>query len=266
MISVSICTFHTSTLELDRCIDSLTAPEVSRIVIADNGSEDRLRLYAASRGVEYIALPNRGFGAANNAVLLNSTEPFHLVLNADVHFNPEVLTELIGVMQRNPDVVQLQPRVLLADGTPQFASRRLPSPFILFGRRFLPNSIYAKANDHYLLKDCDLTSPLRVPYQTGCFLLLRVDTARKIGGFDERFFLYPEDIDLSRRMWREGTVLYYPHASITHSHAAASYSSGRMMRIHITNMIRYFAKWALKGHIFERTHINRQVTPLTINR
>lgn len=265
MISVSICTYHTSTDELDRCLASLTAPEVSRIVIADNGSEERLRRYALDRGVEYIALRNRGFGAANNAVLLTTEEPFHLVLNADVRFNPAVLTELVGVFQRNPDVVQIQPRVILADGTPQFASRRLPSPLILFGRRFLPKEMFQKANDRYLLSDCDLNVPLRVPYQTGCFMLLRTSVAKRIGGFDERFFLYPEDIDLSRRMWREGTVLYYPYAEITHAHAAASYSSGRMMRIHIYNMMRYFAKWAREGRWRERTSINRQISPVKLS-
>lgn len=260
MISVSICTYHTDTDELDRCLQSLSSPAVSRITLIDNGQEERLRRYAAERGLGYKALPNPGFGAAHNADMLHTDQPYHLVLNADVFFSPEVIDTLLGVMERNPEVVQLQPKVLLSDGTPQYSSRLLPSPYILIGRRFLP-SLIKRANRRYLLMDRDLDSPMAVPYQTGCFMLLRTVAVKAIGGFDERFFMYPEDIDLSRRMHSQGVVLYYPDAVITHAHAAASYSSGRMLRIHMSNMLRYFAKWAF--HTGRRT-INKTLRPYAV--
>ncbi len=176
MISVSICTYHTSTDELDRCIASLRAPEVGRITLVDNGQEERLKAYAESRGLGYIALPNPGFGTAHNAVLMHTDEPYHLVLNADVYFKPEVLTHAIGIMERNPEIVQMQPRVIYPDGTPQYCSRRLPSPFIMFGRRFA-RPLIGPANRHYLLCDEPLDKPLSVPFHTGYFLLLRTNVA-----------------------------------------------------------------------------------------
>lgn len=259
MISVSICTYHTSAEELDRCISSLKSPVIDSITIVDNGEETRLQDFAASRSLNYIALPNPGFGAAHNAALMQSRSPYHLVLNADVYFPSETLGAMVDLLERNPEVVQLQPRVEYPDGTPQYCSRRLPSPFIVFGRRFLPKWMMRKANSRYLLHDMDLTQPLSVPYQTGCFMLLRTSVAQSIGGFDERFFMYPEDIDLSRRMAAVGTVLYWPGATIIHDHAAASYSSGRMLRIHISNMLRYFYKWAIEGAPGLRRKINKKV-------
>lgn len=257
MISVSICTYHTDIQELDRCLQSLASPIVKRITLIDNGQEERLRIYARKHRVDYIPLPNPGFGAAHNADMMHTTEPYHLVLNADVFFRPETLDELITVMERNPEIVQIQPKVLLSDGTPQYSSRLLPSPFILIGRRFFPQLI-KKANRRYMLLDKNLDEPMAVPYQTGCFMLLRTSAVQAIGGFDERFFMYPEDIDLSRRMHSTGVVLYYPAISITHAHAAASYTSGSMLRIHICNMLRYFAKWAFSSG---RSRINRTLRP-----
>ncbi|MDE5901530.1 MAG: glycosyltransferase [Muribaculaceae bacterium] len=257
MISISICTYHTDTLELDRCLQSLTSPRVRRITIIDNGQEQRLKTFARERNLDYIPLPNPGFGAAHNADMMRTSEPYHLVLNADVFFQPEILDELTDIMERNPEIVQIQPRVLLSDGTPQYSSRLLPSPLILMGRRFFPGLI-RKANRRYMLMDRNLDQPMAVPYQTGCFMLLRTADAQAIGGFDERFFMYPEDIDLSRRMHSRGIILYYPAVSITHAHAAASYSSGRMLRIHICNMLKYFAKWAFSPG---RRRINKTIRP-----
>jgi hypothetical protein len=261
MISVSIVTYHTSTDELDRCLASLDSPLVSHIDIIDNGSEERLRQYFADKPkVTYRQAPNPGFGAAHNLSLMHTAEPYHLVLNSDVHFAPAVLETLVTVMERNKQVAQIQPRVLNSDGTLQYGSRRLPTPLILIGRRFLPASVMRKINHRYLLQDLDLNQPLNVPYQCGCFMLIRTACIRQIGGFDERYFMYPEDIDLSRRLRSCWPVIYYPAVSITHAHGKASYTDTRMLRIHAQNMLRYFRKW---GFVFdgERRRLNREIKP-----
>lgn len=266
MISVSIVTYHTATDELEKCLACLDTPLVDRITIVDNGSEERLRQFCLGRPkVEYLALPNPGFGAAHNRALLTSTSPYHLVLNSDVVFSPSVLATLVECLERNPQVAQIQPKIMKPDGSMQHGSRRVPGPLILIGRRFLPDCFTARANRRYLLMDeDDGHTPLCVPYQVGCFMLLRTSAARAIGGFDERFFMYPEDIDLSRRMRRHHVVLYYPQVTVVHAHAAASYSSGRMLRIHVFNMLKYFRKW---GFVFdsERRALNRSITPVDLN-
>lgn len=97
--------------------------------------------------------------------------------------------------------------------------------------------------EKYLLKHLDDTATWDIPYHQGSFMFLRKDALKAAGLFDERFFMYPEDIDLTRRIHRHYRTLYWPGVTITHSHRAASYHSPRMLWIHVTNMIRYFNKW-----------------------
>ena len=74
-------------------------------------------------------------------------------------------------------------------------------------------------------------------------MLLRTQALQKVRLFDERFFMYPEDIDLTRRIHRDFLTVYYPHVTIIHNHEKASYKSLRMLWIHTINMCRYFNKW-----------------------
>jgi GT2 family glycosyltransferase len=82
-----------------------------------------------------------------------------------------------------------------------------------------------------------------VPYLSGCFMLLRQSALQEIGLFDERFFMYPEDIDLTRRMAERYETIYFPEVSVVHEHGAASYKSVRMLIVHVYNLVKYFNKW-----------------------
>jgi len=90
--------------------------------------------------------------------------------------------------------------------------------------------------------------------------VFRLDCLREVGLFDERFFMYPEDIDISRRIYasKKWRSVYCPGATVVHAHEKASYKSRRMMWIHIRNMVKYFNKW---GWLFDadRRRINREV-------
>jgi GT2 family glycosyltransferase len=94
-----------------------------------------------------------------------------------------------------------------------------------------------------------------VPYLSGCFMFLRTDALDQVGLFDERFFMYPEDIDLTRRLAAKFVTAYYPHVHIIHRHGAASHKSLRMFIVHALNIVKYFNKWGwlLDG---ERRRIN----------
>ena len=90
-------------------------------------------------------------------------------------------------------------------------------------------------------------------------MLLRCDTLREVGLFDERFFMYPEDIDLTRRIHAVAKTIFYPYVKVVHNHRRASYHSLRMTLIHIANMVRYFNKW---GWFFDRAR--RRINRLTL--
>ena len=144
------------------------------------------------------------------------------------------------------------------DGSQQYLAKRLPSPLDVFGRRFLPALMMTRRNKRYELRDMDLSHPINAPYLSGCFMLLRTKAAVEAGLFDERYFMYPEDIDLTRTIHRNYLTLYYPEWTIVHNHARGSYKDKHLLWIHIQNMCRYFNKW---GWIWdrERRMFNRQL-------
>ena len=88
-------------------------------------------------------------------------------------------------------------------------------------------------------------------------MFFRVAALKEIGLFDERFFMYPEDIDITRRMHERFRTVYYPKVCVIHDHAAESYKSARMLKIHMINMVKYFNKW---GWFFDaqRKKVNRE--------
>lgn len=259
-LNVSIVTYHTDTAELKACLDSLLACDaVQRIDIVDNGNEQRLARFCSESypdRVEYIANNNVGYGAAHNISLrrsLDSEIDYHLVINSDVYFDPGTLEKCLEYIDAHPSVGQLIPHTIFPDGRFQPVCHRIPSPLDLIMHRFMPKSLFRRWRDGYEMLDCDLTKPLNVPYHHGCFMLFRLDALREVGLFDERFFMYPEDIDITRRVHQRYETIYFPGATIVHAHRAESRTNFKLLRIHAFNMLRYFCKW---GFFFDKTRRN----------
>ena len=202
--------------------------------------------------LRYMAMEaNLGYGKAHNVALRESAyyrTDLHLVMNSDIQVKAEDIDEMHDWMIVHPEVGQLMPKVINPDGSQQYLAKRLPAPIDVFGRRFLPAWMIAKRNKRYEMRDLDLNRPVNAPYLSGCFMLLRTTAAVEAGLFDERFFMYPEDIDLTRRIHRNYLTLYYPQWTIVHAHEKASFKNKHMLRIHIQNMCRYFNKW---GWLFD---------------
>lgn len=168
---------------------------------------------------------------------------YHLVINSDVTFARGTISAIETFMNGRPDVGQLQPRMVFPDGREQLSVRLLPTPLDVFGRRFIPGFRNSQRNARYTLASMRRDRAANVPYHQGSFMFLRNDTLRHTGLFDERFFMYPEDIDLTRRIHAVANTLYWPGVTVVHAHRAASYRSMRMAWIHAVNMVRYFNKW-----------------------
>lgn len=248
MITASIVTYRTPASEISAVLDTIAASVIDKVYIVDNASEERMRIAVAPYNkAVYIPATNRGYGAGHNTAIRraldNDGTDFHIVMNSDIEFRPEIIGKIEAFMRANPDVGTLQPLILGPDGENQHTCRLLPAPADVFIRRFLPHGFMQSRRRRYLLTHLDPSQPHNIPYHQGSFMFLRAAALRKCGLFDERFFMYPEDIDLTRRIHREFRTLYWPEVSIVHRHRAASYASGRMMWIHITNMIKYFNKW-----------------------
>lgn len=250
-ITASIVTYRTPASDLDSCVASLA--EASTVWIIDNAADSATAARCAGyRGagqrVVYCESANVGYGAAHNTAIRRAIDEgadYHLVVNADVSFSPLTLRRAVDFMESRRDVALLHPRLRYPSGREQYTVRLVPSPFDLIAHRFLPRRMVRRRMDRYELRAHDRSRELECAYVQGSFMLLRTAALRDTGLFDERFFMYPEDIDLSRRIAASGQwkVLYAPQFEAVHAHAAASRRPGRMLCVHITNMVRYFNKW-----------------------
>lgn len=260
-LSISIVLYKTV---LEKTIRSALASDLTRkLYIIDNSPVSAINELAETDSrVEYIFNPsNPGYGAAHNRAMRKSIQEgfdYHLVLNPDVYFDRETIETLVEYMECNPDVGLVMPKVLHPDGELQYLCKLLPSVADVFGRRFGPRRPrFHKCNNRYELRTTGYDKIMDVPYLSGCFMFFRNAALEKIGLFDERFFMYFEDTDLTRRMHRHYRTVYYPHTHIYHGYQKGSYKSLRLLGIHIVSAVKYFAKWGVFDR--ERKRINAAV-------
>jgi GT2 family glycosyltransferase len=261
MLIASIVLYKTNINQLIKCINSIESYPEAQIFLIDNSPTDDLKKIGfLFKNIVYIFNPqNPGYGAGHNIALrhsLNSDIRYHLVLNADVYFDAGTIDVLVDYMNHRPSVGLVMPKVLFPNGEIQRLCKLVPTPIDLVSRILLPKSLLTKKNFKFEMQGTGYSKEMFVPYLSGCFMLLRVDALRVCGLFDESFFMYPEDIDLTRRIASKYKTMFYPGAVIYHEHGAASKKSIKIFLIHVFNIIKYFNKW---GWIFdsERARLNK---------
>lgn len=263
-VTAAIVTYRNHTAQLRRAMESLAHLQNRvQLVLVDNAGEDRVTAMAEEYGAIYLRPPgNLGFGRAHNLAYqrVRPLSDFHLVLNPDVHFDGPVVETLLDVMAAQPDLGVVMPKILYGDGATQHLCKRLPTPWDLLVRRFAPyfaRRLFQRTMDRYELRDRDYDLPMEPPTLSGCFLLLRNAVVDRVGLFDERFFMYMEDVDLVRRILGVSRALYYPAVSIVHEYQKGSYRDARLARHHVLSAVKYFSKW---GWLLdpERDRLNRR--------
>lgn len=225
----------------------LESQHIDRIYWIDNSPTACEQLPIQDKRLSYQHNPkNIGYGAAHNIAIRESIQnniPLHLVVNPDIILDNENLDKMVDYIKENPQIGSLMPKVKYPNGDIQYLCKLLPTPLDVLGRRFLPKTWTRKRNERYEMRQSGYNTIMNIPYLSGCFMLLKTEALKKIGLFDERYFMYPEDMDLTRRIHKEYQTVFYPHASIVHNHAKESYKSLKMLYIHISNMCKYFNKW-----------------------
>ncbi|MDE5875237.1 MAG: glycosyltransferase family 2 protein [Muribaculaceae bacterium] len=246
-MTASIVIHNTPNAQLEVALECLLRSDFRRIYILDNGTSGVDESVLKNEKIDYRKIANNGFGAGHNValreVIAENPDGYHLVLNADVEWEGDAVKPLVEFMESHPDVGLVQPRIIYPDGQLQYTCRLLPTPADLFLKRFLPASVSRKRMRRYLLAGHDHRQPLNAAYLQGSFMLLRNRALLDCGLFDERFFLYPEDIDLTRRLHERWKTLYLPLTEVTHTHNAESRRNFHLFLVHLANMARYFNKW-----------------------
>ena len=264
-VSVSIVCHKTPYEQLNNALNCLLrSRSIEAIYIVDNGPDDSLKkIENKSNLIQYHHIDNKGYGNGHNMAIkeiiknkesegADLMDHYHLVMNADVCWEGDVIEGLIKYMNEERNVGMVMPKVYYPDGVLQYTCRMLPNVIDVFLKRFLPEKLIKKRMERYLLKEHDHNASINCPYLLGSFLFFRLGSLKDIGIFDERFFMYPEDIDITRRMHERWRTMYWPGEKIIHAHAAASRKSFRMLMIHAVNMIKYFNKW---GWIIDKKRV-----------
>ncbi len=185
---------------------------------------------------------NLGYGAGHNLAIRATTMPAHLVLNPDVELDEKALRSGLATLAL-PDVALVGAVGRDGDGKPGYLSKRMPSVWTFFLRGFAPGWLKRRFDAqlaHYEYRDLPTDRVSDVILVSGAFMLFRTDALHAVGGFDERYFLHFEDLDLSLRLAKHGRVVSDPHVTLIH-HGGNSASRGLAhLRVFVRSGLRFF--------------------------
>ena len=227
---------YNSTPQLLQCVSSLLSASVGislNIHVQDNASQ-KGDVGVVVRDFPEVLLSrnnrNLGFAKAVNRAIRNGTAPYVLILNPDTLVLPGLLSATLGYMENHPEVGVLGPRILDSDGVVQGSARSFPNLLTaLFGRKSILSKIMPHnpiTRENILTVQSDGMNPMEVDWVSGACMLVRRDAIDGVGPLDERFFMYWEDADWCRQMWRKGwKVIYFPEASMIHYVGVSSESN-----------------------------------------
>jgi GT2 family glycosyltransferase len=263
-LAVSLVLYKHKYPQLEGLIQSVQAcGDGIQLTLIDNSPNSNLQAELPQNlelNYQFIG-QNLGYGKAHNLSIEKSlvNANYHLVLNPDIRFEPTAILQMITYLDANPNIGLLMPKVLYPNGEIQHLCKLMPTPFDLIMRRFIPNFLhpwFKHRMEQYELKHKDYNKTMEVPNLSGCFMLMRCEALKFTGLFDDRFFMYLEDTDLSRRMNQQFQTVYYPEVSIIHHYEKGSYKSNKLLLYHISSAFKYFWKY---GWFFDtvRTTVNK---------
>ena len=260
-IVLSVVVYNSDKTKLLDLLNSFLLVESKfTLIIIDNSPTDVLQSLFNAYEVEYFHNPtNPGFGAAHNIAItksINIGADYHFIINPDVYFESNVIDSMVHVMKSDSSIGMMMPQILNLNGTIQTLPKLLPTPIDLLLRKVkIPFINYSKFINKYELRNVPNDIVYNTPILSGCFTLLNLHAIKKIGLYDDNYFMYFEDWDLSRRMHKKYKTLYNPNFSVVHGYESGANKNFKLFKIYIKSAIHYFNKW---GWFFdkERKKIN----------
>lgn len=241
-VSAVVVNYRSAALTV-ACVASLRADGVGEVVVVDSASGDDCgpRLAAAEPGALFVPLAaNRGYGAAANAGVARTAGWAVLVCNPDLVVEPGAVGALAADLASDEKLGAVGPRIDRPDGTRYPSARSFPSLVDAAGHGFVGLlSARNRWSRRYLRADAD--APGTVDWVSGAFVAVRRSAWDAVGGFDESFFMFMEDVDLCWRLHRAGWgVAYQPASRVVHLEGASRASAPyRMILAHHRSLLRY---------------------------
>jgi GT2 family glycosyltransferase len=232
------------------------------IIVVDNNSGDDLQELQSWPELKIVfSAVNLGMGGGNNLGIKQAQGEYMLVLNPDTLVQESSISSLLNYYRLHPEIGIIGPKLLYPDNSLQLSCLQFPTFFMPILRRTFLGDYFRSQRDGFTMSGFDHDTIKTVDWLMGsCLLFKKVlntpDAKQLMPSFDERFFMYFEDIDLCRTIKNSGLqVVYYPLATVIHDHARQSAKNpwyiaifkDKLTWIHISSWFKYFIKWGLKN-------------------
>lgn len=245
-ITVSIVS-HGHGQQVKQLVDQvLRDPIVAKLIVTFNVAED-LDLPYNQRIIRIDNPKPKGFGSNHNAAFQHCETPYYCVLNPDIVLREHSFEDLLSCLNSSQAAVA-GPLVLSPTGDQEDSWRKFPTAFSL--------CLKALGHDITIMKQTDSDSALFPDWIAGMCMLFTADGYRAVNGFDERLFLYYEDVDICARLWQANqSVVASPKAKVIHNAQRASHREWKHMRWHLISMAKYLVRYSFRKPVAGRHRI-----------
>jgi GT2 family glycosyltransferase len=223
--------------------------------IVDNCPDNSQKLFIDNLCQKYninyhyiVSQINGGYGYGHNQAICLAKSCYHIICNPDIKFYPDTLVNALDFFAKNKKTVLLTPAVFGQDGERHYLCKQNPKLFHLFLRRFcsdkLKKSLFNQYLERYEFRDHSYEDVIKnIPFCTGAWMFFRTNILQQLRGFDEQFFMYMEDADLSRRALTIGETVYAPSVKVIHRWERGSYKNKFLRNTAIKSALKYWLKW-----------------------
>lgn len=240
-ISASVVNYNSGKKTADICRQLLEFTKklpLKLFVIDNNSTDNSVELLRCIKGLTLIEnTENSGFGKGHNLCLENVGK-YHFIINPDISIDGDILCDIADFLEENKDIVVLNPKILNSDGTEQ----KLPKEKPTFKRLFL-GRFFSRIRQEYTRSNIKITKVTDTDFCSGCFFCIKGEVFKKLNGFDDRFFMYLEDADLTLRAQNYGRTVTAPQFKVTHLWERGSAKNIKLLFIHVKSCIKFLFKW-----------------------
>ena len=260
-LSIIILNYNHKNL-LKNCLKSLKEADIKldyELIITDNNSKDGSQEFLSQIKTKNPDLKvilnnkNLGYAQANNQAIKIARGKYVLILNPDVIVLPDSVEQLVKYLEKNEKAGMVGPQLLNPNKTIQYSCYRFPKLITPAVRRTFLGKLpgFKKELERYLMLGFDHLQTREVDWLIGACLMIRKEVLEEVEYFDERYFLYFEDVDLAKKIWQAGyKVVYFPKAQMIHFHRRLSADKSAFVSlfskitwVHIISALKFFAKW-----------------------
>lgn len=249
-----IVAYHPSKSEVERlnaCL-SLLPYNIQYGVVVNDYIEGEPISQLFSNSLYYrINYNNVGYGKAVNQLFDAAPfiPPYIGVLNTDLSWIGNIFNPMIEYLSAHEDINLLVPKILNKDGGIEYLCKQNPTLLALVSRRFIPKALkpnlLRRYDRWYTMQEYDYNTIFDVPYLSGCCMIFRSSAFKDISGFDERYFLYLEDADITRSIAINGRCIHFPFSSVVHNWGRGNYRDLKLLIVNLVSAWQYFFKWGV---------------------